>query len=170
MLLKSTIDSINFVGIIRWRDLLVKQLKNFMTWQVKYSNLWLETMDLIASASPTSLPIMKQLILMSILTTFISLISMQKMVSHTELINLLQFSTFLQLWSYVNRWEWLLTSFIFAEHLTPLLDQITKLEHALFNIQYEQHWLEAQTERQAIGTSHITMRFYWFNFLTCSNV
>lgn len=44
--------------------------------------------------------------------------------------------------------------FMFAEHLTPLLDQIIKLEEALFNIQYEQHWLEAQTERQAIGTSH----------------
>lgn len=40
-----------------------------------------------------------------------------------------------------------------AEHFTPLLEQIVKLEEALFNIQYEQHWLEAQTERQAIGIS-----------------
>lgn len=40
-----------------------------------------------------------------------------------------------------------------AEHFTPLLEQIIKLEEALFNIQYEQHWLEAQTERQAIGMS-----------------
>lgn len=42
---------------------------------------------------------------------------------------------------------------MYAEHFTPLLEQIVKLEEALFNIQYEQHWLEAQTERQAIGIS-----------------
>ncbi|KAF2288938.1 hypothetical protein GH714_022916 [Hevea brasiliensis] len=36
------------------------------------------------------------------------------------------------------------------EHFKPLLDQIWKLEEALYNIQFEQHWLEAQTERQAI--------------------
>lgn len=40
---------------------------------------------------------------------------------------------------------------IYAEHFNPLLDQISKLEEALYNIQFEQHWLEAQTERQAIG-------------------
>ncbi|KAK7333346.1 hypothetical protein VNO80_30114 [Phaseolus coccineus] len=44
------------------------------------------------------------------------------------------------------------------EHLTPLLEQIVKLEHALFNIQYEQHWLEAQTERQAIVSSAMSTR------------
>lgn len=38
-----------------------------------------------------------------------------------------------------------------AEHFNPLLDQISKLEEALYNIQFEQHWLEAQTDRQAIG-------------------
>lgn len=47
--------------------------------------------------------------------------------------------------------------FIHAEHLVPLLEQIIKLEEALFNIQYEQHWLEAQTERQAVGKSHISI-------------
>ncbi|XP_057982367.1 transmembrane emp24 domain-containing protein p24beta2-like isoform X1 [Malania oleifera] len=36
------------------------------------------------------------------------------------------------------------------EHLKPLLEQISKLEDALYNIQFEQHWLEAQTDRQAI--------------------
>ncbi|KAF3453294.1 hypothetical protein FNV43_RR03734 [Rhamnella rubrinervis] len=36
------------------------------------------------------------------------------------------------------------------EHFNPLLEQISKLEEALYNIQFEQHWLEAQTERQAI--------------------
>ncbi|KAL8153234.1 hypothetical protein V2J09_010994 [Rumex salicifolius] len=38
----------------------------------------------------------------------------------------------------------------YAEHLKPVLEQIGKLEEALHNIQFEQHWLEAQTERQAI--------------------
>ncbi|KAK4276169.1 hypothetical protein QN277_019146 [Acacia crassicarpa] len=38
------------------------------------------------------------------------------------------------------------------EHFNPLLEQIAKLEEALYNIQFEQHWLEAQTDRQAIGT------------------
>ncbi|ONK82071.1 uncharacterized protein A4U43_C01F35820, partial [Asparagus officinalis] len=37
------------------------------------------------------------------------------------------------------------------EHLNPLLEQIGKLEEALYNIQFEQHWLEAQTDRQALG-------------------
>ncbi|KAK0589331.1 hypothetical protein LWI29_012780 [Acer saccharum] len=37
------------------------------------------------------------------------------------------------------------------EHFSPLLEQISKLEEALHNIQFEQHWLEAQTDRQAIG-------------------
>lgn len=46
--------------------------------------------------------------------------------------------------------------FTYAEHFTPLIEQIIKLEEALFNIQYEQHWLEAQTERQAIGKSRDT--------------
>ncbi|GMH12004.1 hypothetical protein Nepgr_013845 [Nepenthes gracilis] len=32
------------------------------------------------------------------------------------------------------------------EHLNPLLEQIAKLEEALYNIQFEQHWLEAQTD------------------------
>ena len=40
---------------------------------------------------------------------------------------------------------------ISSEHLNPLLEQISKLEEALYNIQFEQHWLEAQTERQALG-------------------
>lgn len=37
-----------------------------------------------------------------------------------------------------------------AEHFAPLLEQIAKLDEALYNIQFEQHWLEAQTDRQAI--------------------
>jgi len=48
---------------------------------------------------------------------------------------------------------------VFAEHFTPLLEQIGKLEEALYNIQFEQHWLEAQTDRQAIGN------YFRFNFM-----
>ncbi|CAI8593994.1 unnamed protein product [Vicia faba] len=44
------------------------------------------------------------------------------------------------------------------EHFTPLIEQIIKLEEALFNIQYEQHWLEAQTERQAIVNNAMSSR------------
>ncbi|XP_029130157.1 transmembrane emp24 domain-containing protein p24beta2 [Cajanus cajan] len=44
------------------------------------------------------------------------------------------------------------------EHFNPLLEQIIKLEQALFNIQYEQHWLEAQTERQAIVSNAMSSR------------
>ncbi|KAG2390093.1 Transmembrane emp24 domain-containing protein [Vigna angularis] len=39
------------------------------------------------------------------------------------------------------------------QHLTPLFEEIVKLERALFNIQCEQHWLEAHPERQAIEYS-----------------
>ncbi|KAI5333976.1 hypothetical protein L3X38_024109 [Prunus dulcis] len=31
--------------------------------------------------------------------------------------------------------------FCFTKHFAPLLEQIAKLEEALFNIQFEQHWL-----------------------------
>ncbi|KAI3675135.1 hypothetical protein L1987_84719 [Smallanthus sonchifolius] len=36
------------------------------------------------------------------------------------------------------------------EHFKPLFDQISKLEEALYNIQFEQHWLQAENDRQAI--------------------
>ncbi|XP_038887290.1 transmembrane emp24 domain-containing protein p24beta2 [Benincasa hispida] len=44
------------------------------------------------------------------------------------------------------------------EHFNPLLDQISKLEEALYNIQFEQHWLEAQTDRQAIVNDGMSKR------------
>lgn len=44
------------------------------------------------------------------------------------------------------------------EHFNPLLEQISKLEEALYNIQFEQHWLEAQTERQAIVNDAMSRR------------
>ncbi|KAK1439757.1 hypothetical protein QVD17_05577 [Tagetes erecta] len=36
------------------------------------------------------------------------------------------------------------------EHFKPLFDQIAKLEEALYNIQFEQHWLQAENDRQSI--------------------
>ncbi|KAA0059209.1 hypothetical protein IC582_000584 [Cucumis melo] len=44
------------------------------------------------------------------------------------------------------------------EHFNPLMDQISKLEEALYNIQFEQHWLEAQTDRQAIVNDGMSKR------------
>ncbi|XP_039167188.1 transmembrane emp24 domain-containing protein p24beta2 [Eucalyptus grandis] len=44
------------------------------------------------------------------------------------------------------------------EHFNPLLEQIGKLEEALYNIQFEQHWLEAETERQAIVNDAMSRR------------
>ncbi|KAL5537696.1 hypothetical protein UlMin_042907 [Ulmus minor] len=44
------------------------------------------------------------------------------------------------------------------EHFAPLLEQIAKLEEALYNIQFEQHWLEAQTDRQAIVNEGMSRR------------
>eukprot|EP00262_Sarcandra_glabra_P019546 TRINITY_DN739_c0_g1_i1.p1 TRINITY_DN739_c0_g1~~TRINITY_DN739_c0_g1_i1.p1 ORF type:complete len:213 (-),score=34.18 TRINITY_DN739_c0_g1_i1:232-870(-) len=44
------------------------------------------------------------------------------------------------------------------EHINPLLEQIAKLEEALYNIQFEQHWLEAQTDRQALMNEGMNRR------------
>ncbi|CAL5393653.1 unnamed protein product [Camellia sinensis] len=44
------------------------------------------------------------------------------------------------------------------EHFNPLLEQISKLEDALYNIQFEQHWLEAQTDRQVIVNEGMSRR------------
>ncbi|XP_019183148.1 PREDICTED: transmembrane emp24 domain-containing protein p24beta2-like [Ipomoea nil] len=44
------------------------------------------------------------------------------------------------------------------EHLRPLFEHINKLEEALYNIQFEQHWLEAQTDRQAIVNEGMSKR------------
>ncbi|KAK9093890.1 hypothetical protein Scep_025359 [Stephania cephalantha] len=63
-----------------------------------------------------------------------------------------------------------------TEHGNPLLEHIAKLEDALYNIQFEQHWLEAQTDRQAENictTEHtlevrakITRKWYSTNLKT----
>ncbi|CAO2812910.1 unnamed protein product [Amaranthus hypochondriacus] len=44
------------------------------------------------------------------------------------------------------------------EHLSPVYEQIAKLEEALYNIQFEQHWLEAETDRQAIINEGMSQR------------
>ncbi|KAI8552994.1 hypothetical protein RHMOL_Rhmol06G0310800 [Rhododendron molle] len=44
------------------------------------------------------------------------------------------------------------------EHLRPLLEQIARIEEALYNIQFEQHWLEAQTDQQAIVNEGMSRR------------
>lgn len=46
-----------------------------------------------------------------------------------------------------------------TEHFKPVLEQISKLEEALYNIQFEQDWLEAQTDRQAIGKNNKLILF-----------
>ncbi|RLN33117.1 transmembrane emp24 domain-containing protein p24beta2-like [Panicum miliaceum] len=44
------------------------------------------------------------------------------------------------------------------EHFGPLFEQIAKLDEALYNIQFEHHWLEAQTDRQAILNENMSRR------------
>ncbi|KAG9143221.1 hypothetical protein Leryth_010146 [Lithospermum erythrorhizon] len=44
------------------------------------------------------------------------------------------------------------------EHFKPLYEHIGKLEEALYNIQFEQHWLEAQTDRQSLVNEGMSKR------------
>lgn len=44
------------------------------------------------------------------------------------------------------------------EHFKPLFDQIAKLEEALYNIQFEQHWLQAENDRQAVVNEKMCSR------------
>ncbi|KAH9328324.1 hypothetical protein KI387_000432, partial [Taxus chinensis] len=44
------------------------------------------------------------------------------------------------------------------DHFNPLMQQIAKLEEALYTVQFEQHWLEAQTERQALINETMSRR------------
>ncbi|GAA0147449.1 vesicle coat protein [Lithospermum erythrorhizon] len=44
------------------------------------------------------------------------------------------------------------------EHFKPLYEHIGKLEEALYNIQFEQHWLEAQTDRQSLVSEGMSKR------------
>lgn len=44
------------------------------------------------------------------------------------------------------------------EHFKTLMEEIAKLEEALYNILYEQHWLEAQTDRLKIENERMSKR------------
>eukprot|EP00252_Welwitschia_mirabilis_P004751 TRINITY_DN1504_c0_g1_i1.p1 TRINITY_DN1504_c0_g1~~TRINITY_DN1504_c0_g1_i1.p1 ORF type:complete len:213 (-),score=40.34 TRINITY_DN1504_c0_g1_i1:142-780(-) len=44
------------------------------------------------------------------------------------------------------------------DHFDPLMQQISKLEETLYTVQFEQHWLEAQTERQALLNESMSRR------------
>ena len=57
-----------------------------------------------------------------------------------------------------------------AEHFAPLMEQMSKLEEALYNIQFEQHWIEAQTDRQAIGSFEELIFLYFKYFLLLAPV
>lgn len=56
----------------------------------------------------------------------------------------------------------------FTEHLSPLLAQIKKLGETLGVIEFEQQWLEAQTERQAKGIVHLLTHLI-YNLFLCIN-
>ncbi|KAG0624171.1 hypothetical protein M758_3G229200 [Ceratodon purpureus] len=47
------------------------------------------------------------------------------------------------------------------EHIAPLMTQIEKLEEGLYSIQFEQHWLLAQTDRQIIVNETMSRRFIY---------
>ncbi|EMS53833.1 Transmembrane emp24 domain-containing protein 7 [Triticum urartu] len=44
------------------------------------------------------------------------------------------------------------------EHFGPLFEQIRKLDDDLYNVLFEQHWLTAQTDRQAILNENMSTR------------
>ncbi|XBH71149.1 hypothetical protein VPH35_098662 [Triticum aestivum] len=44
------------------------------------------------------------------------------------------------------------------EHFGPLFEQIRKLDEDLYNVLFEQHWLTAQTDRQAILNENMSTR------------
>ncbi|KAG0577351.1 hypothetical protein M758_5G143600 [Ceratodon purpureus] len=47
------------------------------------------------------------------------------------------------------------------EHIEPLMMQIERLEESLYSIQFEQHWLLAQTDRQEIVNQAMSKRFMY---------
>lgn len=44
------------------------------------------------------------------------------------------------------------------DHIDPLMGQIARLEEAIYSVQFEQHWLYAQTERQSILNDKLSKR------------
>lgn len=88
-----------------------------------------------------------------------TMISMPRMVS----IYLKQFINHFVYLSFLSFDIWIKTHT--TEHFNPLFEQITKLEEALYNIQFEQHWLEAETDRQAVGIIPKTSFYMTFHLI-----
>lgn len=128
------------VEIIRWRDLLVNVFMTSTAGALQCSSLWHTGKGFTSFVSPTSLLIMKLLILIYMLLTMLTTISMPKTVRSKQSSFLSSFAHWWFLW-------------ISAEHINPILDQIAKLEEALYDIHFQQHWFDAQTERQSIGNN-----------------
>ncbi|KAM7271183.1 hypothetical protein ACFE04_030397 [Oxalis oulophora] len=47
---------------------------------------------------------------------------------------------------------------VHVEYFSPVYEELSKLEEALYNVQFEQHWLEAQSDRRAIGNVDTSRR------------
>lgn len=47
------------------------------------------------------------------------------------------------------------------EHIEPLMMQIERLEESMYSIQFEQHWLLAQTDRQELVNKSMSRRFMY---------
>lgn len=119
-------------------------MNKFMTHaisRVKSLSSWFIKVGFTSSVLQTSPLTMKLLTLMFTSAISHTLTNMQKMVRASNfLLCLFNENSF-----------FLIVSGLPAEHFAPLLEQIARLDDALYNIQFEQHWLEAQTDRQAIS-------------------
>lgn len=62
----------------------------------------------------------------------------------TEILEVLKYE--MQVTQTSSVWMWFM-----AEHLYVLMEQIARVEDALFDVQFEQHWLHSQTARQYQG-------------------
>jgi hypothetical protein len=45
-----------------------------------------------------------------------------------------------------------------AEHFEPVMGQIERLEEAIYAVQFEQHWLQSQTDRQEVVNRAMSRR------------
>lgn len=135
----------------------------YATRRVRSLTLWFTSQVFTTSASLTSLLTMKPLILMFILRTSHTMTSMLKMVRVQIFLVITLFEVIFVMKS--DHWMFRMS----AEHFKPLFEQIQKLEEAIFNIQFEQHWLEAETDRQAIGTCFSMYNEYGFDYWTLRN-
>ncbi|CAM6120024.1 unnamed protein product [Calypogeia fissa] len=47
------------------------------------------------------------------------------------------------------------------EHITPIMDQLQRLEEALYSVRFEQHWLAAQTVHQGLVNAVLSRRIVY---------